>query len=285
MTDRLSSCAAASLLLPATALLTVFLAIPAAYLFVDSFRPFDPFLGTIPDAWTTQNFTSIVTDSFIGEVLLRTIKISALTALFSVLVGYPVAYYFVFHAKRSRALILFCVLSPLLISALVRTYGWLILLGRDGPVEHILVFAGLMSPGARLLQTDFSVILGMTHLFLAFVFLSLVAALNNIDGNVSRAARILGAGPIRSFLHVTLPMSMNGVISGAILVFTLSTGAFITPVILGGSRVRVMSYAIWEQFSVLNNYPAGAVLALMLTVVVVIVVYASARLSKPTGER
>lgn len=265
------------LLLPAMALLTFALVLPVGMLFANSVREFDPFRGAL-SALTLEHYGAVGKDWFVSEVMLRTIRISALTAATCVLVGYPAAYYFVYYAKRSRALILICVLAPLMVSALVRTYGWLIILGRGGPLESVLQSAGIISGPLRMLQTEAAVVVGMAHLFLAFVFLSIVAALLNIDSNVKRAARILGANELRVFCYVTLPLSLPGVLAGAVVVFSLSAGAFVTPAILGGSRVRVMSFSIWEQFGVLHNLPFGAVLAILLMCVVAVVVYGSSRL-------
>jgi len=259
------------------ALLTFALVLPVGMLFANSVREFDPFRGAL-SALTLEHYGAVGKDWFVSEVMLRTIRISALTAATCVLVGYPAAYYFVYYAKRSRALILICVLAPLMVSALVRTYGWLIILGRGGPLESVLQSAGIISGPLRMLQTEAAVVVGMAHLFLAFVFLSIVAALLNIDSNVKRAARILGANELRVFCYVTLPLSLPGVLAGAVVVFSLSAGAFVTPAILGGSRVRVMSFSIWEQFGVLHNLPFGAVLAILLMCVVAVVVYGSSRL-------
>lgn len=265
------------LLLPVIALMAFMLVVPLAMMFANSFYEFDPFRGR-QSAFTLEHYVKFFGDVFLFQVLWRTVWISLATALVCLAIGYPVAYHFVFHAGVSRTAIVLGLLSPLFVSTLVRNYGWLVILGRGGPLEATLQWLGLLDGRLRLLQTEAGVILGLVHLFLAFMVLAIVASLRNIDPDVLRAAEIAGANPARRFLRVTLPLSLPGVISGCVVVFSLSAGAFITPAILGGLRVRVMSIAIWEQVSVLHNYAFGSVLAIALMFVVAGAVYASARL-------
>jgi putative spermidine/putrescine transport system permease protein len=265
------------LLAPALLLIAVMLLAPLGMMFSNSVYEFDPFKGRLPTI-TLEYYRKFFEDLFQLEVLWRTIAISLAAALVCLLIGYPVAYYFVFHARASRAAIILGLLSPLFVSALVRNYGWLVMLGRGGPVETSLQWLGLLDGRLRLLQSEAGVVLGLVHLFLAFMVLAIVASLRNIDPAVLRAAEIAGAPPWRRFVHVTLPLSVPGMISGAVVVFSLSAGAFITPAIMGGLRVRVMSIAIWEQVSVLHNYAFGSVLAIALMIVVAGTVYLSGRL-------
>jgi len=119
------------------------------------------------------------------------------------------------------------------------------------------------------------VVLGLAHLYLAMMVLPIITALRTLDPAIPRAAQVLGASPAKTFLRITLPLSLHGVISGGVIVFALCSGAFITPAIMGGLRVRVMSYSIWEQVSLLHNYSFGSVLAVMLLAVVSAVVFLS----------
>ena len=270
------------LLLPVVSLMAFMLVVPMAMMSANSFFEFDPFKGR-QSTFTLEHYQKFFGDLFLFQVLWRTVWISLATALTCLVIGYPVAYYFVYHAGTSRTLIVLGLLSPLFVSTLVRNYGWLVILGRGGPVEATLQWLGLLDGRLRLLQTEAGVILGLVHLFLAFMVLSVVASLRNIDPGILRAAEISGANPVRRFLRVTFPMSLSGVVHGFVVVFSLSAGAFITPAILGGLRVRVMSIAIWEQVSVLHNYGFGSVLSLALMLVVAGTVYASGRLVRIRG--
>jgi putative spermidine/putrescine transport system permease protein len=271
------------LLIPALALIAFMLLAPLGMMFSNSVYEFDPFKGRLPTI-TFAHYAKFFEDTFLIGVLWRTIWISVASALVCLLIGYPVAYYYVFHAGASRPLIVLGLLSPLFVSTLVRNYGWLVMLGRGGPVEATLQWLGLIDGRLRVLQTEIGVIIGLVHLFLAFMVLSITAALRNIDPSVLRAAEVAGASPLRKFLRVTFPLSIPGVVSGSVVVFSLCAGAFITPAIMGGLRVRVMSIAIWEQVSVLHNYAFGSVLAIALMSVVVAAVFLSARLVK-SGPR
>jgi putative spermidine/putrescine transport system permease protein len=183
-----------------------------------------------------------------------------------------VAVCLVFFSGRHRAIVYTGLLAPLFVSALVRTYGWLILLGQGGPVQSALPWFGF-SPMTRIIGSDVGVVIGLVHLFLAMMVLPIAASLRNLDSTVLNAARIHGASPFKVFTRVIFPLSLPGTLSGSIAVFALSAGAFVTPSILGAAKVRVMSYSIWEQFAVLHNFGKGSVLSIFLLVTVALVVF------------
>lgn len=265
------------LLVPCLLFLLYALVAPLVVLFRNTVFVFDPFQGMLPEL-TLTHYAKLFSDSFFVETLLRTIRISLFATLGCILLGYPVAYYFTFYAVRQRALILIGILAPLFVSTLVRTYGWLVLLGRGGPVETALNHLGLVEGRLRILNTEAAIVIGLVHLFLALMVLAIATALRNIEPDVLRAARISGANGFETFRRVIFPLSLPGVLSGSVMVFSLCAGAFITPAVLGGLRVRVMSFAIWEQFGVLQNYAFGSVLAMMLLLGVSACVFLSIRL-------
>ena len=166
--------------------------------------------------------------------------------------------------RRRRAYLTLVILAPLLISVVVRSFGWLVILGPNGLVNSALRGLGLIDEPLRLLYTETAIALGLVHVFLSFMVLSVAAALGRIDPAVLRAAASLGAGPIRTFLRVVLPLSLPGVAAGSVIVFTLSASAFITPALLGGPRVKVMSYLAYQQTMLLSDWPYGAAIALVL---------------------
>jgi putative spermidine/putrescine transport system permease protein len=257
---------------PALVLVAILLVVPVAQMFTNSLHQYDPFKGSLPGL-TLEHYKRFFSDPFFAGILVRTIWISAATTLLCFVIGYPIAYFFVFHARLLRTPILIGLLSPLFVSALVRTYGWLILLGQGGSIDKLSQAIGLTARSTTILKTEAAIIIGMAHLFLAFMVLSIITALQNIDPALMRAAQIGGATPWRAFRRVVWPLSIPGALTGAVLVFSLSAGAFITPAMLGGMRVRVMSIAIWEQVSVLHNYSFGSVLAVLLLVIVVTFVF------------
>jgi putative spermidine/putrescine transport system permease protein len=265
---------ALGLLVPTSLLIAFTLVVPLALLLSNSFREFDPYLGA-GGGLTLAHYAKVLADPFYWEVLWRTVRVSLIVTVACALAGYPIAYYIVYYSGRHRTVILVGLLAPLFISALVRTYGWVILLGQGGPVDSALASLGLIRGPLRLIGSESGVALGLAHLYLALMVLPIAAALRNVDPAVVRAAQVLGAPPLGAFLRVTLPLSVPGIMAGAVIVFSLSAGAFITPAIMGGQRVRVMSFSIWEQISVLHNYAFGSVLAVMLLGVVTIIVFLS----------
>lgn len=208
---------AVGLILPALALVAILLVIPIAQMFTSSLHQYDPFKGSLPGL-TLEHYHRFFADPFFAEILVRTVRISALTTLTCLVIGYPIAYFFVFHARFLRTPILIGLLSPLFVSALVRTYGWLILLGQGGAIDKLSQAIGLTARSTTILKTETAVIVGMAHLFLAFMVLSIITALQNIDPALLRAAQIGGASPWRVFRRVTWPLSIPGVLTGAVLV-------------------------------------------------------------------
>jgi putative spermidine/putrescine transport system permease protein len=154
---------------------------------------------------------------------------------------------------------------PLLVSIVVRTMGWTILLGTEGLVNSALRGLGLIAEPLLLMQGFWSVVLGMVHVLLPFMVLSIATVLGRIDGAYAEAAATLGATPLRSFLSVTLPLSVQGIAAGSVIVFCLTIGAFITPLWLGRGHVTIMAIAIHEQMVTLVDWPGGAASAMLLT--------------------
>jgi putative spermidine/putrescine transport system permease protein len=159
------------------------------------------------------------------------------------------------------------IISPLLVSLVVRGFAWLIVLGPQGAINVTLMKIGLITSPAKILHTQTAVTIGLAHAYYPFMVLSIYSALQNIDPAITRAATNLGAGPLRVFWRVVLPLSMPGVLAGSIIVFGLSMSTFVTPAILGGAFVKVLAYVAWEQETVVLDWPfAAAISAIILGV-------------------
>jgi putative spermidine/putrescine transport system permease protein len=156
------------------------------------------------------------------------------------------------------------ILAPLLVSVVVRSFGWLVILGPNGLINSTLTGLGVVDEPLRLLYTETAIVLGLTHVFLSFMVLSIAAALDRIDPALIRAAQNLGASPRQAFRRIVLPLSLPGVAAGCLIVFTLSTSAFITPALLGGPRVKVMSFLAYQQSLLLTDWPYGSAIAFIL---------------------
>lgn len=227
-------------------------------------------------AFTPQNYLNIVTDSFYWEILLRTIRISAYTTVVALIVSYPAALYLYFSSSRWRQVFLIIAISPLMISVVVRTYGWIVIMSPNGALNSIL-------PGGlpfRLLHTELGIIAGLVHIYVPVMTLSLNASLTKVDRKLLSAAASLGASNLRTFRDVIVPLSIPGIIGGSTIVFTIAMTAFATPVLLGGSQSKTMPYLIYQRVMLMSDWHMGAALAFFLVVATVICVFL---LTRATG--
>jgi putative spermidine/putrescine transport system permease protein len=247
---------------PLATFLALFLA-PLLNLLVLSFFRFDRTTGALAEA-TLQNYVKFLSDPFYLGILWRTLKLALLTTLTTLLLGYPVAYHLTRCSGRTRAYLTLLIVAPLLVSVVVRSFGWLVILGPHGLVNSVLTGLGIVSDPLRLLYTETAIVIGLTHVFLSFMVLSVAASLGRIDPALIRAAQNLGASERQAFVRVVLPLSLPGVAAGSLIVFTLAASAFITPALLGGPRVKVMSYLAYQQTLLLSDWPYGGAIAFIL---------------------
>lgn len=210
-------------------------------------------------------YAEVLADDYVWRVGLRTLLLAVTVTGITAVLGYPVAWFLARSSSRWKHLVFLGTIFPLLVSIVVRTMGWTILLGNEGLVNALLRGLGLIDEPLPLMQNFWSVVLGMVHVLLPFMVLSIATVLGRIDGAFSEAAMTLGATPLRSFLTVTLPLSIQGIAAGSVIVFCLTIGAFITPLWLGRGHVTIMAIAIHEQMVTLVDWPGGAALAMLLT--------------------
>lgn len=252
------------LLLP-LAFLLVLLALAQVYTLILSLRPFEQ--GIIKrDTFTLFNYRRFLLDPFYLKILGRTLSTAMLTVIATIFLGYPVAYY-VSRAKRFRTMLIGLCLAPLLISSVIRTFSWVYVLGNSGLVNQALQALGLISAPIQFIYNFPGVVIGLTHVFLPFMILSLLAALENIDQTLEEAARSLGANGLRAFVSITLPLSTPGIVAGSLLVFTLSCASYITPAALGSKTDRLLSVLTYDVFYEGGNWPFGSAIAFIILVV------------------
>jgi putative spermidine/putrescine transport system permease protein len=253
------------ILLPTLAVFGLIFAAPLADLILLSFHQMaGP--AQVGAAFTLANYRAFVTDPFYLEMLLRTCGLGFLVTLGCLATGYPVAYYLARTPSRWRGFALFLVISPLLVSAIVRNIGWFPLLSQSGAVNWVLLKFGLIASPLSLINNFTGVVIGLVHALLPFMILTLTTVIQRIEGDLEEAAANLGAGPLQTFWRVLLPLSLPGVVSGSLLVFAMAISAYTTPAILGGNRVLVMATYIAQQFRTVLNYPAGGTAAALLLV-------------------
>jgi ABC-type spermidine/putrescine transport system permease subunit I len=242
------------LLLPLVAFLLFFYAYPVAAMLFRSISE--------PD-WTLQNFETVFAESIYLQVLWNTTKISLVVTISTLVLGYPLAYVLSSIQQSKANLLMILVLIPFWTSILVRTYAWMVLLGRRGIINEALIGLGVIDQPLRLLYTTFAVYVAMIHILLPFMVLPLYSVMRGVDRNLMRAAESLGASSFQVFRQVFLPLSLPGVAAGCLLVFILSIGFFITPALVGGPQDMMIAVLIEQQVS-LFNWPLAAALATVL---------------------
>ncbi|WP_306004887.1 ABC transporter permease [Aquicoccus porphyridii] len=259
------------LFLPATLLLVAFIAAPSFDLFRASV--FDP-------DFTTEHFERLINRSVYLDVMWRTIRVSLTVAVLCTLIGYPVAFFINLQPRRRQTLLLFLILIPMWMSILIRTYAWIVILGRDGLVNQMLAMLGLATEPMQMLYTSGAVLAAMVQILLPIQILTCYAAMTEIDFDLIRAARVLGARPRQALARVFLPLSLDGTLTGLVIVFMLSMGFFITPALLGGRQDTMIANLIEFQVQRLNWSFAAAlgVVLLILTVGMIVALRGAGKL-------
>jgi putative spermidine/putrescine transport system permease protein len=211
--------------------------------------------------FTLDNFTALLRPLY-ARVFLETVWICFLTAFFTLLVGYPLAYALV-HARHValKSAMLVIAVTPLFLGEVVRTYSWIVVLGNNGFLNAVLLHLGLISQPAQFMFTQFGVVVALVHVTVPVMTIMLAAALAHIDRDFARAAASLGAGPVRAFLTVTLPLSMPGIVAGVTTAFAWTFSAFATPQLIGGGRVNMVSNLVYQLGFASFNFPFAASLS------------------------
>ena len=259
---------------------TVFLLIPYVLMFCYSFWSVST-AQTIVHSWTLANYRQLLTVEVYWQTLLRSMWIAARVMLFSLLLGYPLAYFLSFHAGTRKDLFYQLVIIPLWVSYLVRAYAWKTILGSDGVLNTLLQYVHLTRhPLEFLLYSPFAVVLTLTHIYTPFTFLPIYASLEHIPRNLVEASHDLGASPAQTFWRVIFPLSIPGVLAGATFAFVLSLGDFLAPLLLGGPSGIMISNIVVSLFGAAYNWPLGAAISLGMLVLVVSLLFVSERLEK-----
>ena len=253
-------------LAPATIFYLVFLVVPYALLLRLSLFRFSSMRLYIPE-FTLINYATVMTDPFYLLLMARTVGLGLLVTVISLVLGYPLALKIVRSGPAMRSALIAVALSPLLINLVVRTYAWLVLLGDTGVVNNWLRALGLIGAPLPLSGNMVSVVLGLVHISLPLMALSLIGVLERIDRTLEDAADSLGASRGRILRRIILPLSLPGAAAGSLLVFTFAISAFVTPALLGGNRVSTISTLIYEKFTFSANWPVGATLVVVLLVI------------------
>ncbi|NKK55169.1 ABC transporter permease subunit [Rhizobium leguminosarum bv. viciae] len=266
------------LIAPAAILLGFFLVLPYLNIIVMSFRV--PGQGTpYAPGFTTGNYGKFFSDIFYINQMVNTLWIGFVTTFACLVLGYPVAWQLARGTSVIRSLGYGLVLSPLLVGIVIRSYGWTILLGNNGLINRALAGWGLIDGPLPLMYNALGIVIALVHVFLPFMILPIMSAIQGIDPSLESAARSLGASKFKAFRRITLPLSMPGIQAGCILVFVLSLSAYVTPSLIGGLRVKTMAVTVVDALIDTFQWPFGSALALMMSVTGAIVVAIFGRLT------
>jgi putative spermidine/putrescine transport system permease protein len=223
--------------------------------------------GAIRETLTLQTYVSVMTDSFYLELVWNSVYLCSIITAFTLLLSYPIALFIHRADPKWKSLLTLMVISPLLVSAVVRTYGWVIILGDQGLINAVLLGSGLVDQPVRLIFNNFGVMVGLVEILMPYMILSLMAGFGRLDPRLEEAAQSLGARRLTTLRRVTIPLTAPGIALGCLLVFVLSISSFVTPKLLGGGRVFLLATEIYDQSIVLLNWPLAASLSMLVLVI------------------
>lgn len=257
---------------PALVLYLALFMVPLAMTLLLSFNSFDMTRGGIISEYSLVNYIEVLGDSYFHGIFLRTFIISILVTLLCALLGTPEAYILHRMANPWKSICLLAILGPLLISVVVRTLGWAILIGSKGVINQTLLGIGLIDEPIKLMFTTTGVVIALVHVLIPFMVLSVWASLQKLDPKVESAGQSLGATPFTVLRRIVIPQIMPGILSGSLIVFALTASAFATPSILGGRRLKVVATTAYDEYLGTLNWPLGASIAILLLVANIIII-------------
>ena len=247
---------------PALLLFAALLVVPLVLTAVLSFNVYDPATGPKAGEFTFEHYAQVFTDSYYHGIFWRTFWISGLVTLICVLIGAPEAYVLSRMRNPWRSILLLVVLAPLLVSVVVRAFGWSMLLGPEGAVNALLGLVGI-GP-VKMLYTEIAVIVALVHVMLPFMVIPVWTSLQKLDAGVENAALSLRASHFTTLRRIVLPQVMPGILSGSLIVFGLAASSFAIPGLLGGRRLKMVATVVYDEYLHELNWPLGATVALVL---------------------
>ncbi len=254
------------LLFPVIFWLFCFFLIPLFFVFIYSFLERGTY-GGVQWNFTLENYLRVFDSLYLG-ILWRSFSAAITSTVICLMLGYPFAYYLARYQPRWRSVLLLLVVVPFWTNFLIRTYAWILILRTEGLLNSFLAFLGIQP--LELLNTPIAIQIGLVYGYLPFMILPLYASLEQLDMSLIAAAQDLGASPSRTFWHVTVPLSLPGILAGSMLVFIPTVGAFLTPDLLGGGKVSYIGNVVERQFKTARDWPFGSALSFMLMGIVLV---------------
>ena len=264
------------LLAPAVLFLLVFFLGPLLINFQQSLKT--PDSGTLTAAY----YIKVASDPYYLRVLGQTLMLGVVVVAICLITGYPLAYAIARARGRWKAVLIFVLVAPLLVSVVVRSFGWMVILGSSGVINAVL--RGLGLPGIDLMYSWTGITIALVHVLLPFMVLAIASTIETLDASIEEAAQVLGAHRARVFYHVMLPLCTEGIITGSILTFTLTIGSFVTVMLLGKNSTMVLPLLIYQRLTVASDWPTAAALGIILLAVVLALLWLQAHLRHTAHE-
>ncbi|MBZ7926918.1 ABC transporter permease [Ensifer adhaerens] len=267
---------------PATLFFIGLVLLPLLLTIILSFNSYDYTAGIQSD-FTFANYLTVLQDEYYLATFWRTLRLALLTTVITVLIGVPEAYVLSNMRKPWRSIFLLVIIGPLLVSVVVRTFGWSMLLGKNGFVNGALALVGL-SP-VQLLYTETAIVIGLVHIMLPFMVIPVWTVLQKLDSTVEAAALTLGASRFTALRRIVFPQAALGILSGSLIVFALSASSFAIPGLLGGRRLKMAATLVYDEFLIELNWPLGATIAIIVLVANLVIMLAYNRLIERQAKR
>lgn len=237
-----------------------------------------------PEGFSLSSYISFFQDEYYMEILIRTIRIAMVATFVCILLGVPTAYFISRCEAKWKGILIAISIFPMLTNSVVRSFAWINILGKNGVINNFLVGIGLIDEPIGMLYTEFSVLIGTIYLFLPIMIMTLVGVMDHIDNDMMEAAESLGASKLKAFIKIVLPLSVPGIITGAVLVFTGALTAYTTPQLLGGNKSLVLATLIYQRAMSLNDWTGAGVIAFIMILITLIVMkglnFVAARMDK-----
>lgn len=267
---------------PATLFFIGLVLLPLSLTIILSFNSYDYTTGIQGD-FTFANYLMVLQDEYYLSTFWRTLRLALLTTVITVLIGVPEAYILSNMRKPWRSIFLLVIIGPLLVSVVVRTFGWSMLLGKNGFVNGALAAVGLEP--VQLLYTETAIVIGLVHIMLPFMVIPVWTVLQKLDPTVEAAALTLGASRFTALRRIVFPQAALGILSGSLIVFALSASSFAIPGLLGGRRLKMAATLVYDEFLIELNWPLGATIAIIVLVANLVIMLAYNRLIERQAKR
>lgn len=254
-----------ALMTPISLLYLCFLILPIGFFLSLSLMKFSATELYLPEV-TLENYTRLLGDAYYREIIWDTIRIGLIVTVISMVFGFALALFLSRASGAWRGVLMFLVIAPLMTGVIVRTYGWIVLLGADGLLNTALVWLGIFERPVSMLGNQGAVIAALVHIMLPYMVFPIFSSLVAQDPHLVPAAGTLGAGPVRSFVEITLPLARSGIVMGSVIVFTMTAGSIVTVELLGGRDLTMMGQVIYQLILSTFNWPLAAAVAALLVI-------------------